>query len=323
VPQKAHYSWWFDQTPSAYDERSGKHIGTVYAAIPTWVQPLQMMQGEQPTSPIQLVGLAAGRPGRLSEADSWSNARCGPKHDNPDRRVAKDGGDMSFTFRVHPRKGFHPTLTTSIAATPPTSHCKLFISHKLPPHVIVDQYELALRSKQYSAQIWGNTDLELPFVAGSHGSLLLLRILELSGNTTIELPLHMRYGIPLSKARYGEVPLSSPLPFWACPDHTCGCHSYMFAYSFCLIAFPASPMLPEMPEEIALALHGSGLTPIYSKHGQATSTETILVPIGNPDDLPLIQVVTTIVLLMCSLHMMWAIWSTVTRLHRRVPRKTD
>ncbi|EIN07623.1 hypothetical protein PUNSTDRAFT_69992 [Punctularia strigosozonata HHB-11173 SS5] len=215
---------------------------------------------------------------------------------------------MSFTSFIHPHKGFHFILTTRISAAPPTTRCELIVAYELPPDVIADKYELALRGGSYAAQIRGATDLELPSFVAANGSLLLLRVPEYASVTALEIPLHVRYGVPSARVTHMNVPLPLPVPVWACPDHE---HETF--------------VTPHLPSEIVSVVGGSAsaLFPIPQASGQADHSGIITAPLGNPVDLPQVQATTAIVLLSCFIHVLYATSSTAVRLHRRRVRKTD
>lgn len=94
----------------------------------------------------------------------------------------------------------------------------------MPPDVYADRYELAQRVG-YSFELRGSDDLEKPVnaVDSEPGVLLLdvappedaaLEAFELA----VDVPLHVRYGAPVSasQAGYHTIHIPQPVGFWAC-----------------------------------------------------------------------------------------------------------
>ena len=156
---------------------------------------------------------------------------------------------MSFlSTNVAPSQGFHPISTNIIHFSTdslPLAQCSLHLYFKLPPLLFVDPHELAQRNSTYTFNHWGSRDLEKPVHALSEAErdsdvLLNVRLPPSisddgrrgsdSGNTvsqmwnmTIELPMHLRYGVPVSASSisgaeksYDRVHVDSPIAFLLC-----------------------------------------------------------------------------------------------------------
>ena len=122
-------------------------------------------------------------------------------------------------------QGFHFTLSTTvhIPASDERDKCSLHLLHVLDPHVYADQYELAQRH-DYTTSYWGTFDLERPVSAVDSDQAVLLVSTELSQdvighhtNITLDVPLHARYGRPVSSGTpYSSIDLKRPIGFLAC-----------------------------------------------------------------------------------------------------------
>jgi hypothetical protein len=156
----------------------------------------------------------------------------------------------TIAVSLDPPRGFHPSVKVFLSLPtglrhghPPTMGmildpetrkqtapsrpaCELYLSQTLPSDMFADPYELELRSTEYEATVYGERNLELPVHEMSgEGQLVLLRV-PLSAdvrNTTIDLPLHLRYGMPrkIFKGDSGIQTVEVPWPeaFWACPSN--------------------------------------------------------------------------------------------------------
>lgn len=118
---------------------------------------------------------------------------------------------------LSPDRGFHTTLSTELNLVKPTqANCSLHQLLKLPPRVFVDPYELALRGQTF--QISGSSNLELPVTAmDSSGSFVLFELLNIAKNgpVHVEIPLHVRYGVPDGPEL---TDIQWPFSFWSCPS---------------------------------------------------------------------------------------------------------
>lgn len=152
-----------------------------------------------------------------------------------------------ITTNVSPYQGFHPISTNVVrfsASSSSLAQCSLYLYFKLPPLLFVDPHELALRNSTYTFRHWGSRDLEKPVHAlpeAERDSDILLNIRlppnrkppeaqPVSGNTlpaqswnvTVELPMHLRYGVPApasstsSEKPYDHVRVDSPTAFLLC-----------------------------------------------------------------------------------------------------------
>jgi len=108
--------------------------------------------------------------------------------------------------------------------------CSLHLLYKLIPSIFIDPYELGQRQLSYTFMHWGPTELEKPThtVQTSDTNVLLTINLPHGEDTTfrfdVDVPLHVRYLIPLSKdapfldsRSYRNLPFERPQAFFACP----------------------------------------------------------------------------------------------------------
>ncbi|KAG2149250.1 PIG-X [Suillus clintonianus] len=123
-------------------------------------------------------------------------------------------------------KGFHSTLSTEIPlhARHEYAACNLFVLHELPPDIIVDSFELDDHRLHF--QFAGNTDLELPTsgVANESG-WLLVAVKPETDLVMVDVPLHVRYGMPREGNLRHIIQLPPPTCFWACPSSYKSLHS--------------------------------------------------------------------------------------------------
>jgi hypothetical protein len=151
-----------------------------------------------------------------------------------------------LTVSLHPSKGFHPSVRARVTlpngprhARPPAmgmmldpesrarsvTHrpaCELHLAQALPSDVFVDPYELELRKGQYEATVYGERNLELPVHEMSgQGQVVLLRVAvpAEAKEVEIELPVHLRYGVPRKGGGIEMVNVTWPEAFWACPSN--------------------------------------------------------------------------------------------------------
>jgi hypothetical protein len=100
--------------------------------------------------------------------------------------------------------------------------CKLHLVQTLPSGVFVDPYELQLRREEYSAVVYGELNLELPVHEMSgEGQVVDVRVAisAEAKEVQVELPLHLRYGVPRKGGGMQVVEISWPEAFWACPPN--------------------------------------------------------------------------------------------------------
>ena len=98
----------------------------------------------------------------------------------------------------------------------------------------MDPHELAQRNNSYTFNYWGSRDLEKPLNAlpkSERNSDVLLNVRlppsiddgSVSWNLTVDLPMHMRYGVPApvsstskSGKSYDHIQVDKPLAFLLC-----------------------------------------------------------------------------------------------------------
>lgn len=106
--------------------------------------------------------------------------------------------EASSGCAITPHRGSHFQISCSVTSRPASSTYALFV---LPPSLFVDKYELEQRCIDNDgpcAQVWGETNLELPLASDRldmRGSAVLLT-LEGDYLTKFDMPLHARYALP-------------------------------------------------------------------------------------------------------------------------------
>ncbi|KAF9807687.1 hypothetical protein IEO21_08124 [Rhodonia placenta] len=209
-------------------------------------------------------------------------------------------------------QGFHLTASSRIRVDDWSlvAHCSLHVLHVLPPDVYADPYELALRPA-YSSRLHPASDLELPVAAVNHSDSVL--ILDVHAPRTapdvlVDVPLHARYGNP-APASYHPIALPSPLAFWACPS------------SARTLAHPPAPppqLQPYLSPEM-FSSHAISLIPSSAADERAD----IVIPVGTPSHLPLVDIGTASVMLLMFVYLVYASISTAQRLHSHHRAKKD
>lgn len=137
--------------------------------------------------------------------------------------------------------GFHPKLSVTVKAA--ASSCPLYLRHTLPPSFIVDRFQLSqLHSEgrlgayelgESTIVVRGERDLEGPLVRAGDASILLRlrggsvkgKEREVEGEVEVEVPLHVRYQVPVQERWVDgvrqdvlEVAMGWPVVFWACDE---------------------------------------------------------------------------------------------------------
>ena len=154
---------------------------------------------------------------------------------------------MSYiTTNIYPSQGFHPVSSNVVHFSTDSSslvQCSFHLYFKLPPLLFVDPHELAQRNNTYTFNHWGSRDLEKPVHAMpeiERGSDVLLNVRlppsivdddrkpskttgSVSWNLTVDLPMHLRYGVPApvsltskSGKSYDRIQVDTPIAFLLC-----------------------------------------------------------------------------------------------------------
>ena len=158
-----------------------------------------------------------------------------------------------ITTNIYPSQGFHPVSSNVVhfsAGSSSLVQCSLHLYFKLPPLLFVDPHELAQRNNSYTFNYWGSRDLEKPVHAlpeTERGSDVLLNVRlppnidggSVSWNMTVDLPMHLRYGVPApisstskSGKSYDHVQVDTPIAFLLCKTFR-----ELFVISFFILAF--------------------------------------------------------------------------------------
>ena len=157
-----------------------------------------------------------------------------------------------ITTNIYPSQGFHPVSSNVVHFSAGSSsslvQCSFHLYFKLPPLLFVDPHELSQRNNSYTFNYWGSRDLEkpvhaLPETERSSDVLLNVRLpasiddASVSWNLTVDLPMHLRYGVPApisstsnSGKSYDHVQVDVPIAFLLCKTLR-GLFFYILFYS--------------------------------------------------------------------------------------------
>ncbi|KDQ60546.1 hypothetical protein JAAARDRAFT_31507 [Jaapia argillacea MUCL 33604] len=220
--------------------------------------------------------------------------------------------EYCFSSSLHPGRSFHSTSSTKIVSSSSPLHrnCTLHLILTLPSDVFVDPYELALHRQYYGFKLNGRVELELPVVAlDSDASTLLLNISLDDAphsewiNVTVNVPLHARYPDVWARDKLEHHVVSLPWPtvFWACDTFS---HedtvSLLEASTFKSWASSRSERL--------------GLMQVPPCAHSKSRMETLSVPHGNAGDVDLVETVTTVVVSLAFVALMYSMLKTASRL---------
>ena len=144
--------------------------------------------------------------------------------------------DNSFKCAYQQPTGHHPKLQIDIKPTKaPRDECSLHAHFVVPQPFFVDPYQLADDSIMKSMgirhvrSIIGETDLEAPVWTKSKWGAAVVVDIETRGKESrslkVEMPLHLRYMVPLEDEERTKASMPWPVLFWACTEDECECIS--------------------------------------------------------------------------------------------------
>ncbi|KAI0710425.1 PIG-X [Cerioporus squamosus] len=211
-------------------------------------------------------------------------------------------------------QGFHFTVSTTVnvASSQESRRCSLHVLHDLDPHVYADQYELAQRLG-YTSTLWGTFDLERPVSAVDQAGSVLLLTTDLSqlvpgraANITLEVPLHARYGRPVTGVEdaYRKVGLRRPVGFFACSQED------------------VAPV-PETLRQYTSLPGWPSLSLSLIPDTSPGERHDIVIPVGKLDDLTWVDVGTAAVMVAMFFYLLAASIRTARRLLSKPSMKTD
>ncbi|KAG0167671.1 protease B nonderepressible form, partial [Apophysomyces sp. BC1021] len=193
------------------------------------------------------------------------------------------------------KDSLHPVIRSNLSfnTTFPRTQCALDVIYELPPSVFVDPNQLADRKSMLGqATILGETDLEVPLesVKDSRGSIVVLRE---PSTYPVDLPIHLRYQKP-SNTPYRDIVIKPPVAGWTCLS-TPTLHQRI--------------PLPPLPEKWLRT------TPAMfeSFHSTDAADLQLKVPVGNEQEINMIEIGTTICVILCTLWVSVSVWKAVTR----------
>ena len=215
----------------------------------------------------------------------------------------------------------------------------------------MDPHELAQRNNTYTFNHWGSRDLEKPVHAlpeTERGSDVLLNVRlppsidddrksgSVSWNLTVDLPMHLRYGVPapvssISKTgkSYDHVQVDTPIAFLLCKTfREPSFLSFFLAFTDYDLAIPVdnptqlpaslpshvASSFPKTPPNIFIPIPAH--TEFLSGKADLSYTNVITVPLGSISDLPLVELGTTLIIIICFFWLARVSWNTSMRLVR-------
>ncbi|EGO21814.1 hypothetical protein SERLADRAFT_474725 [Serpula lacrymans var. lacrymans S7.9] len=201
---------------------------------------------------------------------------------------------IAISSYLAPIQGSHSTYSTRVHLwqTGAKHECTLHFLHMLPPDIIVDPYELI--DLHHSFNIFGVSNLELPVSAvQDFGTVLLLNASLPNRNEndidiTIDIPIHIRYGVPSSHNSHKTIEVKPPASFWACPT---GSSEYVYDF-------------PDIPSELYSPLKRAWPHPVSFFSAESMSTDTISIPVGGLEDLFYVELGTVGVIIVAFLYLL-------------------
>ncbi|KAH7907979.1 PIG-X [Hygrophoropsis aurantiaca] len=216
-------------------------------------------------------------------------------------------------FSLHPIIGYHTTLSThlEINQTSDFPEYTLYILYTIPPHVIVDPFEL--NDNHASFKVFGKSHLELPLSAVNQtATYLLLSIspdleddLDITSGLFFDIPLHVRYGLPSLGSSDYTITIDTPKIFRACHHHA---------------AAPSQPMA-SLPDIVLSSL--SSLTHLEDIESNGTPSLRLTVPLGNLVDLPLVETGTVGIIILAFLWLIHCSRAVSQKLRERERHKRE
>ena len=258
-----------------------------------------------------------------------------------DPRLAPKAPMSYITTNISTSQGFHPVSTNIIHFTGSSpAQCSLHLYFRLPPLLFVDPHELAQRNSIYTFNHWGSRDLEKPVHAlpdAERDSDILLNVrLPRSAeapmwNMTVELPMHLRYGVPApvssisgSEKPYEHVRVDTPIAFMLCKtsrEPLFGAFFIPFIDFIVLATFidNATQIPAPLPSYVIASLTKTPQNTfiLIPAHPEFSSTQTVItVPLGSISDLPLVELGTALTIILCFFWLALVSWNTSLRLAR-------
>ena len=259
---------------------------------------------------------------------------------------------MSYiTTNISSGQGFHPVSSNVVhflAGPSSLAQCSFHLYFNLPLLLFVDPHELAQRNNTYTFNHWGSRDLEkpahvLPETERASDVLLNVRLPpgvdddrkpfetgSVSWNLTVDLPMHLRYGVPAPvSSTYDHIQVDTPIAFLLCKTRELFI-KILFFLTFTDTYDLATPVgnptqlpaslpshvtlsLPEIPPNIFIPI------PVHTEFlsggkAELSYTNVITVPLGSISDLPLVELGTTLTIIICFFWLARVSWNTSKRL---------
>ncbi|TFK19113.1 hypothetical protein FA15DRAFT_674705 [Coprinopsis marcescibilis] len=233
---------------------------------------------------------------------------------------------LQLQSNLSPSEGAHPTIVSTLKHQ---KECSTYIYYRFLPLLFVDANELALRHAQYTLvglRGRGNRELERPVHAllpeppssypGEDDTDDIELVIRVEDSPTaadydlqVQLPVHVRYAEPTSEGGYLHQVIPNPQAFLLCPatnssSTTCADTPPYLAY-----------LTQSHPE-----FFQPDRTPCFSSQIQPSSSEghagllSIRVPLGKTQDLPIVELGTSITILLSFFWILYASIKTYSRL---------
>lgn len=202
-------------------------------------------------------------------------------------------------------KGFHATLSTRISlhARPEYAECNPFILYELPPDIIIDSFELNDHGLRF--EFVGNTNLELP--VGDDIGWLLVAVDPEREMVVVDVPLHLRYGIP-GKGHNPRhiIQLPPPTCFWGCYS-SCTLQALFHYHRLTTLSdkFLHSSLPSQSPQFAML----NAFTHFEIIDHTTSSPLSVNIPVGNMNHIFYIELGTVIVTLFAFVYIAQRCWA--------------
>lgn len=220
--------------------------------------------------------------------------------------------------------GFHTSLITNVSTSPPipscsnSSSCTFFLKYTISHSIFVDPHELPHHHQPVQAFNFTHHDafdLEKPehailsgevpgFVVEVGRATLCDKVVEFS----VDVPIHARYPDPRRSARGGvdDVFVEPPKGFWVCGGTGESLYSLSSLYfsddTIHLVVSPSVSCSPSSP-----------------------NATTIRIPLADTRQLPIVEFLTALAVLLGAVYVLNVAWKTSIRLEERgsANQKTD
>ena len=248
--------------------------------------------------------------------------------------MASSSSQCSFTSSISPTESYHTAYVTEYSGDF-VEGCSLHLAYTLPPDVFVDPYELRYDISTFDLQPMPN--LELPVKIASYNTSTLTVQLETPTSSSdgsyktpsIKIPIHARYGEPnsprTSDSSYHTIQLTAPRGYWSCPKHRRKLSFSLPCFIFTVLAQHVETMLTTRFFNFKVG-HGDREN-TENRYAQddidvincsshldladgSADAVTLRIPVGSRDDLDVVELSTTVVVLGLLAYLLWVFITT-------------